>query len=227
MSSAASLIPVLEPLAASYTRSGGATVELNFAASSVLAAQIVNGAPVDLFISADRFQMERVTTAGRVAQPGPVDLLSNRLAFVAPAGSPLALAAAGDLLVAESARIAIADPTGVPAGVYARAYLEAAGLWEALEPRLLPTQNVRAALATVEGGDAEVGIVYDTDARSTSGVKTLLVVAEGEGPVIAYPAAVLTESTMSAEARRFLDYLLGADARAVFEAAGFGLAGAH
>ena len=109
VSVAASLTSVMEPLTASYRRSGGALVELNFAASSVLAAQIVNGAPVDLFISADRFQMERVVAAGRVADPGPVDLLSNRLAFVAPAGSTLAVAAPADLLEVAAARIAIAD----------------------------------------------------------------------------------------------------------------------
>ncbi len=223
VSAAASLTPVMEPLAAAYLGSGGARVELNLAASSVLAAQIVNGAPVDVFISADRFQMDRVVGAGRVADPGPVDLLSNRLAFVAPAGSPVTLDDPAGLLTLDAARIAIADPTAVPAGVYARAYLEAEGLWELLGARLLPTQNVRAALATVETGDAEVGIVYDTDARSTPRVTTLYVVPAVEGPPITYPAAVLTDSTMAGEARRFLEYLWSGDGRRVFEAAGFGL----
>ena len=227
VSIAASLTSVMEPLTASYRRSGGALVELNFAASSVLAAQIVNGAPVDLFISADRFQMERVVAAGRVADPGPVDLLSNRLAFVAPAGSTLAVAAPADLLEVAAARIAIADPSAVPAGVYARAYLKTEGLWNLLAPRLFPTQNVRAALATVEAGDADVGIVYDTDARSTSRVTTLFVVPASRGPQITYPAAVLTDSAMGADARRFLDYLSGEAGRLVFEAAGFGLAERH
>ena len=222
MSAAVSLTEPLERAADDFERESGiAAVELNLAGSSTLAAQILAGAPVDLFISADERQMERVVAESLVDAETRVVLLSNRLAVVTPAGEGAAPGNAAGLQAEAFRRIAIGDPAGVPAGVYARRYLASLGLWDALASRTVPTRSVRAALAVVEAGDADAGIVYRTDARSSDEVAVAFEVPEDEGPAIAYPAAVLADAPNRAGAARFLDYLQGETARDVFRQAGF------
>ena len=221
VSAAASLTGVLETLAAAYERDTGTAVELNPAASSALAAQIIAGAPVDLFISADLFQMDRVATEGLIRTETRVDLLSNQLVVVAPAGARVTVTAPAALLQPAFGRIAIGDPAAVPAGVYARTYLESVGVWEAIRDRIVPTRSVRAALATVEAGAVDAGIVYRTDALSSSGVRLVFEIPIAEDPAITYPAALTTQATNPEAAERLLAYLQGPDARAVFEQAGF------
>jgi len=221
VSAAASLTPVLGPVAAAYTERGGPVVELNLAASSTLAAQIISGAPVDLFISADVLQMDRVAARGRIEPDTRVDLLSNQLVVVAPPGGLGPLSSPADLAGPGVRRVAIGDPAGVPVGVYAKAYLESHALWERLGDRVLPMVDVRAALATVAAGDADAGIVYRTDALSSPGVATIYEIPVDEGPRITYPAAVVAGTAAPEAARRLLAYLGGAEASAMFEAAGF------
>ena len=221
MSAAVSLTEPLERAADDFGRDTGTAVELNLAGSSTLAAQILAGAPVDLFISADERQMDRVAAESLVAAETRVVLLSNRLAVVTPVGEGAAPGNAAGLQAEAFRRIAIGDPAGVPAGVYARRYLASLGLWDALAPRTVPTRSVRAALAVVEAGDADAGIVYRTDARSSDEVAVAFEVPEDEGPAIAYPAAVLADAPNRAGAARFLDYLQGESARDVFRQAGF------
>ena len=224
VSAAVSLTGVLETLTAAYERDTGTRVELNLAASSALAAQIIAGAPVDLFISADVLQMDRVVAEGLIRAETRVDLLSNELVVVVPvvpADVTTSLTSPAALLEPMFGRIAIGDPDGVPVGVYARAYLESVGLWASLRDRMVPVRSTRAALATVETGAVDAGIVYRTDAVSSSGVRVVFEVAGAEGPVIAYPAALTTEATNPQAAEGLLAYLQGVDARAVFEAAGF------
>ena len=221
MSAAVSLTEPLERAADDFGRDTGTAVELNLAGSSILAAQILAGAPVDLFISADERQMERVAAESLVDAETRVVVLSNRLAVVTPAGEGAAPGNAAGLQAEAFRRIAIGDPAGVPAGVYARRYLASLGLWDALAPRTVPTRSVRAALAVVEAGDADAGIVYRTDARSSDEVAVAFEVPEDEGPAIAYPAAVLADAPNRAGAARFLDYLQGESARDVFRQAGF------
>lgn len=194
VSAAASLTDAVSEIAKRYESKSGDTIVLNFGASSTLATQILNGAPVDLFLSADEAQMNRVATLVRVP------LLSNRLAIV---GRPLL----------KARRIAIANPEAVPAGVYAKQWLQRRGLWTALEPKLIPTENVRGALAAVLAGNADSAIVYATDSRIGEVIL--------DSPSIVYPAAVLRGAANVAGARRFLDFLQSRDAGMIFRRYGF------
>ena len=223
VSAAVSLTGVLEPLSAAYERDTGSRVELNLAGSSALAAQIIAGAPVDLFISADRFQMNRVVDEGLIRTETRVDLLSNQLVIVAPvaAVTPVTPLTPAALLEPMFGRIAIGDPDGVPVGVYARAYLESVGLWNALRDRMVPARSVRAVLATVETGAVDAGIVYRTDAMSSDRVRVVFEVPVPEGPTIVYSAALTTQATHPEAAERLLSYLQGLEARVVFTQAGF------
>ena len=181
VSAAVSLTGPLERVAGAFQRDTGTAVELNLAGSITLAAQILAGAPVDLFISADERQMDRVAAEALIDGNTGVVLLSNRLAVVVPAGAPTPPGDAGALRAPGFRRIAIGDPAGVPAGVYTRSYLASLGLWDALAPRVVPTRSVRAALAVVEAGDADAGIVYQTDARSSDEVAVAFGVPGGRG----------------------------------------------
>ena len=221
VSAAVSLTGPLERVAGDFQQDTGTAVELNLAGSSTLAAQILAGAPVDLFISADERQMDRVAAEALIDGNTGVVLLSNRLAVVVPAGAPAPPGDAGALRAPGFRRIAIGDPAGVPAGVYARSYLASLGLWDALAPRVVPTRSVRAALAVVAAGEADAGIVYRTDARSSDEVGVAFEVAEDDGPAIAYPAAVLTDAPNPAGAARFLAHLQLPAAREAFRQAGF------
>ena len=221
VSAAVSLTEPLERVAGDFERDTGTAVELNLAGSSTLAAQILAGAPVDVFVSADERQMDRVAAESLVVAETRVELLSNRLAVVVPAGEAAVPRDAAALRDPVFRRIAVGDPAGVPAGVYARSYLASLGLWDALAPRMVPTRSVRAALAVVEAGDAGAGIVYRTDALSSDEVVVAFEVPGDEGPAIAYPAAVLADAPNRAGAERFLDYLRGEGARDVFRQAGF------
>ena len=160
VAAAVSLSNVLEEMAKVYAAGGGGAVRFNLAGSNVLARQIVNGAPADVFISADEAQMDVVEKAGAVLAGSRVDIVGNQLAVVAMPDrvdfvrQEFARAPAG------IRRLAIGDPAAVPAGVYARRYLEQRGLWTAYESRVVPTTNVRAALAAVETGSVDAAIVY-------------------------------------------------------------------
>ena len=221
VSAAVSLTGVLETLVADHERRTGTAVELNLSASSTLAAQIIAGAPVDLFISADLVQMDRVAAEQLIRAETRVDLLSNQLVIVVPADTAAAVTSSVALLEPVFGRIAVGDPAGVPVGVYARAYLEAVGLWDRLQDRMVPARSARAALTTVETGSVDAGIVYRTDAMSSGGVRMVFEVPVTEGPPIAYPAALTTQTTNLEAAERLLAYLQGQDARVAFEQAGF------
>jgi molybdate transport system substrate-binding protein len=221
VSAAASLSDALPEVARAWEASGGERVAFNFAASSTLASQIEAGAPVDLVFTADEETMDRLERAKLLAPSTRRPLLANRLAIVVPEGRPYRLSSAPDLARSEVKRLALADPAAVPAGRYARRWLESRGLWSALERRVVPTLNVRAALATVAAGEADAGIVYATDVRALAGVELAFEVAAEEGPRIVYPAAVVGSSKRGAEARRLLDFLAGDVARATFGRFGF------
>jgi molybdate transport system substrate-binding protein len=219
VSAAASLSDALQPIAAAYEQQSGQRVVLNLAASNTLARQINAGARVDVFVSADETQMDVVKAHIR---PGSrVTLLSNLLAVAVPDDRPLPLRSMRDLTGAAVRRIAIGDPAAVPAGVYARAYLQTIGVWRAIESKLVPSGSVRLALAAVENGAADAAIVYRTDIRTAKRAREAFVVPREDGPRITYPAAVLTTGRNATGATRLLAFLRGADARARFERAGF------
>ena len=221
VSAAISLSGALEEVAAAYTVAGGGEVRFNFAASNVLARQIVNGAPADVFISADEAQMDYAQTEGAIDVASRVRLLGNRLAVVVPSGSGVTWSDAKPLAGHDVKRVAIGDPAAVPAGVYAKQYLQRIGLWEPLQAKLLPLSNVRAALAAVESGGADAGLVYESDARSTSRVRIVFVVEGPDAPRVVYPAAITARSRDRARAARFLDYLKSPAAHAIFARHGF------
>ncbi len=216
---ASSLTDALKEIGAAYEKQSGNHVSFNFAASSVLARQIEEGAPADLFFSADDAQMDRLEKSGHVEPGSRRELLSNTLVIVAPLESPLPLRTVADLRQVE--RIAVGDPKLVPVGVYTRAYLEKAGLWKDLEEKIVPTENVRAGLAVVESGNADVAFVYATDAGVSKKVKIVFRVPPAETPRISYPLAMVKESAQKAEATKFLTYLTSNEARKVFEKFGF------
>lgn len=218
---AASLTDSLQEIARAYIQQSGEKVVLNFGASSSLARQIQEGAPADVFFSADQAQMDSLQKQGLIAPETRRNRLSNSLVIVVADDSKLALASAKDLTQAAVRRIALADPQTVPAGIYSRKYLEKLGLWTALAPKVVPTDNVRAALAAVESGNVEAGMVYKTDAAISKHVKIACAVPPGEGPDILYPMAQVKDSKDPAAARRFLDYLNSAEAARVFEKFGF------
>lgn len=221
VSAAVSLTAALEECARAYTASGGGAVRFNFAGSNVLARQIVNGAPADLFVSADQSQMDVAEKAGMIASGSRVDLLGNQLAIVASTEAAAVVRSRFREAPPEIRRLALADPAAVPAGVYARRYLEMAGLWRLYESRVVPTANVRAALAAVERGAAEAAIVYATDAAQSTRAVQVLVVPVDEAPRIVYPAAIVAASPRRAGAAAFLTFLQGPDAAAIFARHGF------
>lgn len=224
VSVASSLADVMTELASRHERATGQSVRLNVAGSNFLARQIVEGAPADVFVSADAAQMDVADKAGRLVAGSRADLLTNRLVVVGRrGGAPLAGDAAA-LTGAAVRRIALGNPESVPAGVYARRWLEGTGHWTAIATKVVPTVTVRAALAAVRAGRVDVAVVYATDALTEPSLPVLYRVPAADVPTIVYPVAVVAGPRATA-ATAFVAFLRSADASAVFTAAGFGLAG--
>jgi molybdate transport system substrate-binding protein len=215
---AASLTDVLKDLGQAFGRTTGNTVAFNFAGSNDLARQIVAGAPADAFFSADLARMNELEQAGLVDPAERRDVLSNVLVVVVPAGATTTIAVPADL--AKLGKVALANPDAVPAGVYAKQYLQKRGLWGAIAPKVVPTLDVRAALAAVEAEHAEAGIVYATDAAGSQRVRVALRIPRDEGPAIVYPLAPLRKSPKAA-ARDVVRFLTSPDAKPVYERYGF------
>jgi molybdate transport system substrate-binding protein len=220
VSAAASLADVMPEIGKAWEARGGEKLIFNFASSSALVSQIEAGAPVDLLFTADEETMKRLTRSpGRIVGT-PRMVVGNRLAVVVPKDRTFVVKDAADLAGREVGRLALADPTAVPAGKYAKAWLEKRGVWAEVEKRVVPTLNVRAALAAVAAGEADAAVVYTTDVRALAGVQLAFAVPEAEGPRIVYPAAVVT-SKRSADATKLLDFLASPEAAAIFERFGF------
>jgi molybdate transport system substrate-binding protein len=222
VSAAASLTDALGEIARLWERDGEA-VELNFGASSALARQIEAGAPVDVFVSADPVQMDALERAGALLPGSRRALLGNSLAVIVPDDAEFVPKEAADLADPRIRRLALADPAAVPAGVYARRWLDSLGLWGDLARRVVPLENVRAALAAVDSGNAEAGVVFATDLAAARRSRLAFRVPASEAPPILYPAAAVRGRPDPARALRFLDHLTGAAARRVFDRHGFAL----
>lgn len=219
VAAAASLTDVLQQIAKLYNLRSGDTLVLNFGASNTLARQITAGARVDVFISADEAQMGVVS---RHVVPGSrKDLLSNQLAIAVPDDRPRRLTSAHDLVDPAIRRIAMGDPSAVPAGIYAKAYLEKVGIWDDVAAKIVPAGSVRLALAAVENGAADAAIVYRTDIATARRAREAFVVAVTDGPRIVYPAAAIRGGPNPDGARRFLAFLDSPEAIALFKRAGF------
>ena len=219
---AASLKNALDAIADAFRKETGKRVAISYAASSALARQIEQGAPADVFISADLDWMDYLQGRDLIKPESRRNLVGNRIALVAPASrgdaidlKPGALAAAlGD------GRLAMATVAAVPAGKYGKAALEHLGLWNEVARRLAETENVRAALTFVARGEAPLGIVYDSDARAEPGVKVVARFPETSHPPIVYPAALIRASARP-EAARFLQALRMPASAAILAREGF------
>jgi molybdate transport system substrate-binding protein len=218
---AASLTDVLQEIARSYEKISGDKVLFNFGASSFLARQIEAGAPCEIFFSADEARMDDLQKKGLTEKETRVSRLSNTLVIVVASDSNLNLTNATSLPEPNVKRIALADPAVVPAGVYAKEYLQKIGLWERVRKKVIPTDNVRAALAAVEAGNVDAAIVYKTDAAISKKTKVTLEVPRDQGPAISYPMAMVKQTRKTDAARKFFEHLKGYKASAFFEAAGF------
>jgi molybdate transport system substrate-binding protein len=218
---AASLTDVLEELAKSWETTPGEikdTMRFNFGASSDLARQIKAGAPADVFFSADVARMEELEQAGLIDRGERQNVLSNLLVVVVPKASTLEVTSLLDLTKVE--KLALANPDAVPAGVYARRFLESQGLWSALVEKVVPTVDVRAALAAVVSESVDAAIVYRTDAAISERVRVAIEIARTEGPPIVYALAPL-KSPRNARARDVVRFLASKEAARVYERFGF------
>jgi molybdate transport system substrate-binding protein len=220
---AASLKNALDDIDAAYTAKTGVTIAASYAASSTLAKQIEQGAPADVFASADIDWMTYAIQKKTINEATRVDLLGNRIVLIAPKDSPLSAVPIGpgfDLArLAGDGRIATGDVQSVPVGKYAKAALEKLGAWTAAEPKFAMADNVRAALTLVARKEAVLGIVYETDAKIEPGVKVVGYFPADSYPGVVYPFAAT--ATAKADATDYLAFVRSAAAKAIFEKYGF------
>jgi molybdate transport system substrate-binding protein len=220
---AASLKNALDEIAKAYEARTKNRVVISYAASSALAKQIEQGAPADVFVSADLEWMDYLEKRKLVRASTRVDVVRNRLVLIAPADSSARLRIAPGFPLAATLgrqRLSMANPDSVPAGRYGRAALEALGVWADVRPKVAAANDVRAALLLVARGETPFGIVYSTDAAVEPKVRVVDTFPENTHPPIVYPAALTAESR-SAAAKVFLATLREPAARAVFEKYGF------
>lgn len=220
---AASMKNALDEVDAAFTKKDGIKVVASYAASSALMKQIEQGAPADVFLSADVDWMDYGAKRKLIEDDTRFNLLGNRLVLVAPKDSKIDNVTIGPgfnlAALAGSGRIAVGDVRAVPAGLYAKAALEKLGAWAAVEPKLAMAENVRAALVLVARGEAPLGIVYETDAKIEHGVKIVGVFPEDSHPPIIYPVALT--ATAKPEAAGYLAFLRTEAAKSIFERYGF------
>ncbi|MGH8432034.1 MAG: molybdate ABC transporter substrate-binding protein, partial [Solimonas sp.] len=220
---AASLKTALDAVNAQWTKEMGKKAVISYASSSALAKQIEQGAPADVFISADLDWMDYVAEKKLIKPDTRKTLLGNQLVLVATkdSGVKLELKPGADLAGAlAGGKLAVGDVKAVPAGKYAKAALEKLGLWASVEASLAQAENVRAALALVARGEAKLGIVYATDAKAEKQVEVAGVFPEDSHPPIVYPAAVVI-SSKNPDAEAFVTYLSSPKAQEIFTAQGF------
>jgi molybdate transport system substrate-binding protein len=221
---AASLTDAMKDVAAAWQKQGHAPLRLSFGASSTLARQIEQGAPANLFASADEQWMDYLAGRNLIVPDTRRDLLSNRLVLIVPADQPrhVTIGPGFDLasLLGSDGRLATGDPAHVPVGIYARQALQKLGLWDAVKPHLAPANDVRNAVLLVERGEAPAGIVYATDAAVSRRVMIAGVFPEDSHDRITYPFAV-TRAGDTPEARALMVYLASPEAQSIFAARGF------
>ncbi len=220
---AASLKNALDDLQAAFINETGMRVVASYAASSALVKQIEQGAPADVFASADLDWMDYASRHNLVQDDTRTNLLGNHLVLIAAQDAkigPVAIAPGFDLAaLAGDGRVVTGDVRAVPVGMYAKAALEKLGAWAKVEPKMAMTENVRAALTLVARGEAPLGIVYETDAKVEPRVKIVGTFPNDSHPPIVYPVALTR--TAGPGATRYLEFLRSQTAKAVFERYGF------
>ena len=220
---AASLTDALQEIGRSWEARTGNRILYNFGSSSTLARQIEEGAPADLFASADEAHMNQLEQKHLIDARGRVSLLSNTLVIVVRADDRVRRQLSpADLATSSVATLALAEPSTVPAGIYARVWLTSRGLWPKVAPKVIPTASVRAALAAVESGNVDAAIVYRTDVLSSARARITFVVTGPDAPVMSYPFALVAgDHAPSPQARSFLAWLRSAQALRTFRKYGF------
>lgn len=220
---AASMKNALDEIDATYTAKTGIKFSVSYAASSVLARQIEQGAPADVFVSADTDWMDYAISKKTINEPSRVNLLGNSIVLIAPKDSKIdnvTIAQGFDLArLAGDGKIATGDVKSVPAGKYAKAALTSLGAWQTAEPKFAMAESVRAALTLVARGEAALGIVYATDAKVEPGVKIVGTFPAESHPAIIYPVAATTNA--KGETGDYLGFLRSAAAKTIFEKYGF------
>jgi molybdate transport system substrate-binding protein len=218
---AASLTDALKELAPIYEKQTGDKLVFNLGASSQLARQIEAGAPADVFLSADEAKVDGLDKKGLLEPGSRHDLLGNTLVIVVYGDSKIDIHSPQDLASPGLTHLALAQPESVPAGIYAKQYLTKLGLWDKVSSKVVPLDNVRAALAAVESGNADAGFVYKTDALISKKVKVAYEVAASEGPKIVYPIVVLKDSKNLDAAKKAALFLESKEALEIFKKYGF------
>ena len=224
---AASLKNALDDIAAQWQRESGKKAAISYAASNTLIKQIEQGAPADIFISADLDWMDYGQQKGLIKPDTRSNLLGNRLVLVAPKDSNISanIRPGFDLAaLLKGGRLAMGNVDAVPAGKYGKAALEKLGAWDGVRDKIAQAESVRAALLLVARGEAPLGIVYQTDAASDPTVKIVGTFPENTHPPIIYPIALTKEST-SPDASAFLNFIRSPAARPIFERQGFTVLG--
>lgn len=219
---AASLTDVLQELSGGFTKESAIPVRFSFAASSALARQIENGAPADVFFSADLEWMDYLQTRNLIQRDTRHEVLGNRLVLIAAAASKIKLKIEPHFRLAEAlgkGRLATGDPDSVPAGRYAREALTTLGAWNDVEGRMVRADSVRSALAFVDRGEAALGIVYETDALADKKVRVVDTFPEQSHLPIVY--AIALTSAAKADAAKFVAYIRGPAGDAAFKTFGF------
>jgi molybdate transport system substrate-binding protein len=222
VSAAVSLTEGLSECGSAFNEKTGIPVRFNFGPSNALARQIVQGAPVDVFISADRPQMELAVRSGAISPQTVTAVATNHLVIIVPAGSARPWSSPAALASSQIRHVAVGDPNAVPAGVYAKDWLQRINLWRAVEPKLVPATSVRGALSAVRTSAVDAGIVYRTDARALDGISIVYEVTGSDAPRIEYPAAIVTGSRRGVEASSFVEFLQSPPAQRILERWGFG-----
>jgi molybdate transport system substrate-binding protein len=219
---AASLTNALQEVGDAFTKDSSIPVKFSFAASSALARQIEDGAPADVFFSADIEWMDYLQSRNQIQIPTRHDVLGNQLVLVAPGDSKIVLKIGPHFALAKTlgtGRLATGDPDSVPVGRYAREALTELGVWSEVEARLVRADSVRTALAFVDRGEASLGIVYATDAQIDHKVRVIDVFPENTHVPIIYPIALT--ATAKADAIKFIDYVRGSAGDTAFKKYGF------
>lgn len=236
VAAAASLSGIAPALTQAFHDVSGVDVRFNFAGSNTLARQIVEGARVDVFISADEAQMDVVEQAGRLVAGSRTGIVSNQLVLITSGGSSMPARQPDGLASPDVRRIAMGDPAAVPAGVYGRRWLEAVRLWTIVAPKVVPLPSSPGVVGAVAAGRAEIGIVYLSDVVGRAGtqrrtnrddererygdIRIVHRVAAADAPRIVYPAAAITGGRIPF-AQQFITFLRSERAQGIFEAAGF------
>lgn len=223
---AASLTDAMRDISAEWSQAGHPPLRLSFGASSTLARQIEQGAPANLFASADEKWMDYLARHNLILPETRASFLGNELVLVVPVNQPrrVSIDAGFDLLglLGPGGRLAVGDPAHVPVGIYAEQALRKLGLWERIEPRLARTEDVRGALRFVERGEAPAGIVYATDAVISKGVMVAGTFPPGSHDPVSYPFAVIKAGD-NPEVRHLLTFLASPSAREIFIRRGFAI----